>query len=95
MEVVECGWREGSLLMSGGRRWGGSESFSDLLGRGQNFSISHHEKCIAFLGEGVPPKPPITPTIFGLFSIQLKDIHKNYSSISDYFLSNILTTRLS
>ena len=31
---------------------------------------------------------------FRLFSLQLKDIHKNYyPSISDYFLSNLTTKR--
>ena len=42
MEVV--GWGEcGIFLMR--ERWG-SDIFDDLLGRGSEFSISHHEKSI-------------------------------------------------
>ena len=53
---------------------------------GQNFSTSHHEKCITNL--------PLLLQ-FMLFSFQLKDSHKNnHSSISDYFLSSLTTKRL-
>ena len=59
-----------------------------------------------YTGEGVRTYPPVvmknvsqashSSYNFRLFSFQLKDIHKNnYSSISDYFLSNLTTKRLS
>ena len=50
------GGERGPLLM--GRGVGvRSEILVNLLG--QNFSISHHEKCISFFGRGMPPKPLI------------------------------------
>ena len=62
--------------MSGGRRWGGSESFSDLLGRGQNFSISHHEKCIAFWERGCLPSLPLLLQFSDYFLYSLKTFTK-------------------
>ena len=55
----------------------GSDIFDDILGRGQNFSTSHHENV---------SQTSHYSYNFRLFSFQLKDIHKiNYSSNSYYF----------
>ena len=57
-------------------------------GGGQNFSTSHHEKCITNLS--------LLLQFQIIFCFQLKDSHKNnYSSILDYFLSSLTTKRLS
>ena len=86
MDVV--GWGRGGPFYEGG-----SEIFGDLLGRGPELFYQSSSKN-SFFGRGVPQTNHYFYN-FRLFSLQLKDIHKNNSSsISDYFISNLTTKRL-
>ena len=56
-------------------------------GGGRNFLISHYEKCITNL--------PLLLQFQIIFFSTKRHSQNNYSSISDYFLSNLTTKRLS
>ena len=63
-------------------------------GGGQNSSIILHEKCLSFVGsEKWPPNLPLFLQSRIIFFTTKRHSKKYYSSISDYFLSNLTTKR--